>query len=78
MPRPTYPVSQADLLRGRYIRLGIRSKDTGTRRQDQRLPGKDDRVLEVKRSADISPKVNSFSLNPRDEESQVPPRHQDS
>ena len=36
------------------------------------------RVLEVKLSADISPKVNSYSLHPRDKASQVPPRHQDS
>ena len=34
--------------------------------QDQRLPGKDVRVLEVKLSADISPKVNSYFLHPRD------------
>ena len=66
------------MLRGRHIRLGIRSEDTGTRSQDQRLPGKDVRVLEVKLSADISPKVNSYSLHPRDKASQVPPRHQDS
>ena len=33
--------SQADLLRGRYIRLGIRSEDTGTRSQDQRLLERD-------------------------------------
>ena len=36
------------------------------------------RVLKVKLSADISPKVNSYSLHPRDKASQVPPRHQDS
>ena len=58
--------------------MGIRSEDTGTRSQDQRLPRKDVRVLEVKLSADISPKVNSYSLHPRDKASQVPPRHQDS
>ena len=46
MSRPILS-SQADLLRGRYIRLGIRSEDTGTRNQDQRLLGKDVRVLEV-------------------------------
>ena len=34
---------------------------TGTRSQDQRLPGKDVRVLDVQLSADISPKVNSYS-----------------
>ena len=58
--------------------MGIRSKDTGTRSQDQRLPKRDVRVLDVQLSADISPKVNSYSLHPRDKASQVPPRHQDS
>ena len=60
------------------IRVGIRSKDTGTRSQDQRLPERDVRVLDIQLSADISPKVNSYSLHPRDKASQVPPRHQDS
>ena len=36
----THSSSQADLLRRRYIRLGIRIEDTGTRSQDERLPGK--------------------------------------
>ena len=58
--------------------MGIRSEDTGTRSQDQRLPGKDVRVLEVKLSADISPKVNSYYLHPRDKASQVPRRQIDS
>ena len=58
--------------------MGIRGKDTGTRSQDQRLPKRDVRVLDVQLSADISPKVNSYSLHPRDKASQVPPRHQDS
>ena len=80
MPRPNLS-SQADLLLRRYmymIRVGIRSKDTGTRSQDQRLPERDVLVLDIQLSADISPKVNSYSLHPRDKASQVPPRHQDS
>ena len=58
--------------------MGIRSEDTQTRSQDQRLPERDVRVLEVQLSADISPKVNSYSFHPKDEASQVPPRPQDS
>ena len=58
--------------------MSIRSEDTGTRSQGQRLPERDVRVLEVKLSTDISPKVNSYSLHPRDEASQVAPRHQNS
>ena len=58
--------------------MGIRSEDTGTRSQDQRLPERDARLLEVQLSADISLKVNSYSLHPRYKASQVPPRHQDS
>ena len=58
--------------------MGIRSKDTRTRSQDQRLPERGVRVLDVQLSADISPKVNSYSLHPRDKASQVPPGHQDS
>ena len=58
--------------------MGIRSKDTRTRSQDQRLLERDVRVLEVQLSADISPKVNSYTLHPRYEASQIPPRHQDS
>ena len=58
--------------------MGIRSEDAGTRSQDQRLLEIDVRVLEVQLSADISPEVKSYALYPRDEASQVPPRHQDS
>ena len=65
--------SQADLLRGRHIRLCIRGKDTGTRSQDQRLLEKDVRVLEVQLSADISPKVNSYSLSPETKQAKYHP-----
>ena len=58
--------------------MGIRSQDTGTICQDQRLPERDVGVLEVQLSADISSKVNGYSLHPRDKESQVPPRHRNS
>ena len=65
MPRTTYPVER--ICYADDIRLGIRSKVTGTGSQDQRLLQRDIRVLEVKLSADINPKVNSYSLYPRDE-----------
>ena len=70
MPKPTYPVKRicyAD---------DISVSASGAKIPElERLPGKDVRVLEVKLSADISPKVNSYSLH---KANQVPPRHQDS
>ena len=75
MPRPTYPVKRICFADDISVwASGAKIPDLES--QDQRLFERDMQVLEV--SANISPKVNSYSLYPRDDASQVPPRHQDS
>ena len=79
MPRPTYPVKRIYYSDDISVwASGAKIPELKVKIKDQYMAGKDVRVLEVKFSADISPKVNSYSLRPRDEASQVPPSYQDS
>ena len=79
MPRPTYPVKRIYYSDDISVwASGAKIPELKVKIKDQYMAGKDVRVLEVKFSADISPKVNSYSLHPRDEASQVPPSYQDS
>ena len=68
MPRPTYPVKRICYADDISV-WASGAKLPELEIKDQRLPGKDVRVLEVKFSADISPIVNSYFFHPRDKAS---------